>query len=218
VKKILLLVCLLTFCKPALFAQTKPHPRILHAPKNSASHVPPQDAPAGLQPIFSNLNKSQTDLYNGFDGWTISGPNSGGGTSFMALPFIPKSNSHAVQVRVPVHYVGSGGNQVNLSLYTDVDGAPGAPLAGPVTVRDLALWGTCCTLTIASFPPVALTAGTQYWMVADTPLSGTGSDFYGTWDFIAPNLFLLAGDTGAGWYAFDGLNNNSAGEVLGTIP
>ena len=91
-------------------------------------------------------------------------------------------------------------------------------VAGPVTVKNLALYGTCCTLTIASFPPVSLTAGTQYWIVADTPLTGTGSDFYGTWDFVAPNLFLMAGDHGAGWSAFDGLNNNSAGEVLGTIP
>jgi hypothetical protein len=218
VKRILLIVCVLVLCNLMLFAQAPQHPRILHAPKNSAIHIPPQDQPAGLQLIFSNLNKSLTDLYNGFDGWTISGPNSSGGTSFIALPFIPKSNSHAVQIRVPVHYVGSGANQVDLSLYTDVNGAPGILLAGPVTVTNLALWGTCCTLTVASFPPVALTAGTQYWMVADTPLTGTGSDFYGTWDFIAPNLFLEAGDRGAGWYAFYGLNNTSAGELLGTIP
>lgn len=217
-KKILPLLCLLTLCGPALFAQTKSHPRILHAPGNSDIPVAPQDAPAALQPIFSNLNKSPTDLYNGYDGWTISGPNASGGTSFIALPFIPKSNSHAVQIRVPVHYANSGANQVDLSLYTDLDGAPGTPLAGPVTVKNLALYGTCCTLTIASFPPVSLTAGTQYWIVADTPLTGTGSDFYGTWDFVAPNLFLMAGDRGAGWSAFDGLNNNSAGEVLGTIP
>ena len=117
-----------------------------------------------------------------------------------------------------MHYVGSGANQVNLSLYTDVNGAPGNLLAGPVTVTNLALWGTCCNLTVAIFPPVALTAGNQYWVVADTPLTGTGSDFYGTWDFVAPNLFLLAGDHGSGWSAFDGPNNNSAGEVLGTIP
>lgn len=217
-KKISLLVCLLTVCVPTLFAQAQPHPRILHAPKNSAVPVPPQDPPPGVQRIFTNLNRSLTDLYNGFDGWTISGPNSSGGMSFMALPFIPKSNSHALQIRVPVHYAGGGANQVNLSLYTDIDGAPGSLMAGPVTVSNLALWGTCCTLTIASFPPVALTAGTQYWVVGDTPLSGTGSDFYGTWDFISPNLFLLAGNRGTGWYAFDGLNNNSAGEVLGTIP
>lgn len=218
VKREFLLVCLLAFCGRVLFAQTKSHPPILHAPANSAVQVPPQDRPAGLQPIFSNLNKSLTDTYNGFDGWTISGPSSSGGTSFIALPFIPKSNSHVVQIRVPVHYVGSGANQVDLSLYTDVNGAPGTLLAGPVTVTNLALWGTCCTLTIASFPPVAITAGTQYWIVADTPLTGTGSDFYGTWDFVAPNLFLMAGDRGTGWSAFDGLNNNSAGEVLGTIP
>lgn len=217
-KQLSLIVCLLTFCSPALLAQTKSHPRILHALKNSDILVPPQDRPAGLKPIFSNLNKSLTYLYNQFDGWAISGPNSSGGTSFIALPFIPKSNSHAVQVRVPVHYVGSGANQVNLSLYTDLNGAPGTLLTSPVTVTNLALSGTCCSLTVASFPAVALTAGTQYWVVADTPLTGTGSDFYGTWDFVAPNLFPMAGDHGAGWYAFDGLNNNSAGEVLGTIP
>jgi hypothetical protein len=198
VKTKLLCLCLSALCNLSLLAQTGKHPRILHTTEKSAIHVPPQEAPADLEKIYSNLYTA-TDLYDEYDGWTVSGPNSSVGTSFIAIPFTPKSDSHVSVVRVPVHYVGSGANRVNLSLYADAGGTPGTLLAGPVTVADLALWGTCCTLTVASFSPVAVTGGTQYWVAADTPLTGNGSDFFGTWDFVAPGLYLTAGNRGDGW-------------------
>jgi hypothetical protein len=210
-------ICLFLLCNLAAFAQAGKHPRILHTTEKSAVHLPPQDAPAHLQKIYSNLY-TPTDLYNEYDGWTVSGPNSTSGTSFVAIPFTPASDSHVMSIRVPVHYAASGDNRVNLSLYSDTNGTPGTLLAGPVTIKNLALWGTCCTLTIADMGPVAVTAGTQYWVVADTPLSGAGSDFFGTWDFVSPGIFLAAGNHGEGWGAFDQIDSEAAGEVLGTIP
>ena len=87
----------------------------------------------------------------------------------------------------------------------------------PVTVTNLMGSGTCCTLADASFTPVAVTAGTRYWVVANTPASGQGSDFVGVWDWVS-KIILFGGSNGVdGWQGInvDGL---PAGAVLGTIP
>jgi hypothetical protein len=118
---------------------------------------------------------------------------------------------------VAVEYDGYGANQINLSIYNDAAGAPGTLLAGPVTVANLPDAGTCCALTVASFTPVATAAGTRYWVVANTPATGTGSDFVGQWDVVT-KVILFGGSNGVdGW---SGINTDllPAGEVLGTIP
>ena len=209
-------VFVLILCNLTLFAQTEKGPRIVHITEKSAIHVPPQEAPAGLKKIYSNLGKSKTDLYNDINGWIVSGPNAAG-TEFIALPFTPKSNSHVSQVQVAVQWNGWGANQVNLSIYGDSGGLPGTLLAGPVTVTNLPDAGTCCLLAVASFTPVAVTAGTQYWVVADTPLTGTGSDFYGVWDLTVKRVIPMALSYGSSWYGFNA-DELVAGAVLGTIP
>lgn len=210
-KNIILLASLLALCNLTLFGQTA-----LHTARKPAIQVPPQAVPAGLKTIYTNLGPSN-NFYSTTQSWLVAGPNSGV-TEFEGLLFIPKSNSHVSEVRVAMQYLGSGANQINISIYGDSNGAPGTLLAGPVTVTNLPQGGTCCTLGIADFSPVAVTAGTRYWVVADTPLTGTGSDFFGEWEWVSKASVLWAGDQGgAGWYqvASDGL---PAGAVLGTIP
>jgi len=201
-----------------LFAQTVAGPQVVHTTEKSAIHVPPQVNAVALKKIYSNLG-TKTDLYNDTNGWLLAGPNSLGSAllEFVAMPFTPKSNSTVEQVQVAVHYLGSGANQVNLSIYADSGGAPGTLLAGPVTVTNLPESGTCCALAVASFTPVAVTAGTQYWVTGDTPLSGTGSDFTGTWSWVTKDLGEWGDGSPYGWSVLpvDGL---PAGEVLGTIP
>lgn len=215
-KKTLLFTYVLMLCNLTLFAQITKHPRILHTKEKSAIHVPPQEVPAGLTKIYSNLGSSKTDLYNDTGGWVFYGPGYGGGYGyFLGIPFTPKSNSHISQVRVAVEYE-HGANQVNLSIYGDADGLPGTLLAGPVTVTNLPEPGTCCTLAVANFALVAITGGTRYWVVADTPAAGTGSDFYGLWAFV-PKIVPIASTTGFGWSVYSG-DDQPAGEVLGTIP
>jgi hypothetical protein len=219
VKTALMFVCLLTLCSLTMLAQTAKGPRAVHTTEKSAIHMPPQEAPAALTRIYSNLG-TKTDLYLDSDGWSLTGFNSFGGESSafsIALPFIPKSNSHVSQVRAAVQYDGYGANQVNLSIYGDASGIPGTLLAGPVTVTNLPDYGTCCTLAVANFTPVAVTGGTRYWVVANAPLTGQGSDFVGVWDWVA-KIILFGGTNGVdGWY---GINTDGlpAGEVLGTIP
>ena len=215
-KRTLLFVCLLVFCNLTLLGQTGRIPRIAHTTEKSAIHVPPQEAPAGLKTIFSNLGKSKTDLYNDSSGLSLEGPNAANGAVFVGTAFTPKANSHVSQVRVAVGHL-SGANQVNFSLYADLGGAPGTLLAGPVTVTNLPTFGTCCLLAVANFPLVAVTGGTQYWVTADTPLTGTGSDFYGGWYFVAPSVPDTV-NTGSGWVQYTFFGGDVAGEVLGTIP
>lgn len=79
------------------------------------------------------------------------------------------------------------------------------------------LYGCFSKPQLANLPaPVAVTSGTQYWVVADTPSTGTGSDFYGDWAFVPPKS-LLGWNTGGGWLLFPG-DEEPAGAVYGTIP
>jgi hypothetical protein len=217
VKKTLLLACQLSLCSLALFSQTRSRPRAVRNTETSAILVSPQEAPVGLKKIYSNLGSVKTDLFNASEGSEISGPNSGSGEHSFALPFTPKSNSHVSQVQVSVQHAG-GANQVNVSIYGDADGVPGTLLTGPITVTGLATTGTCCALAVANFSPVAVTGGSRYWVVADTPSKGTGSDFVGEWEWVAKPIYPGAFSDGFGWIASTGSPTEVAGEVLGTIP
>lgn len=217
--KKILLVYLVILCSLTLFGQTVEQPRMLHHQETYSIHVPPQEAPAGLTTIYSSLGQSQDYLYNYITTWLISGPNSIIGLAdFIAMPFTPQSNSHVSQVQVAVLYDGSGADQVNLSIYKDSKGHPGKLLAGPVTVTNLPEGLGCCQLAVANFASVPVNGGTQYWVVADTPRTGLGSDFLGEWACAVTPVFTLAANAAeTGWVAFNG-NGLPAGEVLGTVP
>ncbi len=216
-KKTFLFFSLLALCHLPLLAQTGHGPRTIHSTEKSAIHIPSAEPQKGLKKIYSNLG-SKTAAYNDTEGPIISGPNSGSGfTEFVAIPFTPKANSTVEQVQVAVQYL-SGANQVNVSIYGDANGAPGTLLAGPVTATNLPTFGTCCTLGVANFSPLAVTGGTQYWLTADTPSTGTGSDFYGVWDWVGKPLYPQARNKGSGWTSLEGSPAESAGEVLGSIP
>jgi hypothetical protein len=135
---------------------------------------------------------------------------------FVAMPFTPTANAHVSQVRAAIQY-GSGANQVNLSLYDDANGAPGNRLAGPVTVFNVPSGG-CCKVAIANFSvSVPISSGSQYWVVADTPMVGPGDDFFGIWALVPQKLYQ-GFDTGTGWHSNLVLIQEAAGAVYGTIP
>jgi len=92
-------------------------------------------------------------------------------------------------------------------------------LAGPVTVKNLPTWYTCCKLATANIPSTAVTAGTQYWVVADTPATGTGSDLNGAWAFVPPSKSREATNYDSfGWYPSLAPIQEPAGAVYGSIP
>jgi hypothetical protein len=210
VRNVSVLVCLLAFCNLTLLGQTEKGPRIIHSIEKSPIHVPPEAAPAGLQKIYSNLGSLKTDLYNGTYGWLVTVNES------VAIPFTPKSDAHISQVEVAAQYL-AGANQVNVSIHEGADDIPEKLLAGPVTVKNLPEQGTCCTLAVASFSPIAVSAGTRYWVVVGTPRTGTGSDFEGVWDAVVRPDIPVAIDDDGSWSLLNGYTL-PAGEVLGTIP
>ena len=210
-------VFLMMLSSAMLFAQAKHNGRVTTTTEKSAIHTPMPDVSQSLKKIYSNLGKKKTDLFLDTNGWTVAGVNAGiGVTQYVAIPFTPKSNSHVTQTQVAVEWV-QGDNQVNFSLYTDNSGIPGTLIAGPVTVTGLATFGTCCQLAVANFTSTAVTAGTQYWVVADEPTSGPGSNTWGAWAFV-PNLFPFSFNQGSGWLAADGASAEAAGAVYGTVP
>jgi len=188
VKRAVLLVSLFALCNLTLLAQTGKGPRAAHTTEKSKIHVAPQAAPAGLIKIFSNLGPNQFNLYTDNWYWYITGPNVVGlpiKQQFVSMPFTPTSNARVSQVRLALQYKGSGGDLFYVSIYGDSGGHPGTSLAGPVTLTDVPPFGTCCTLAVAKFdPPLPVTGGTTYWVVASTPTSGTGSDSSGAWDWV----------------------------------
>ena len=215
-KKTTMLLSALALCGATLFAQ--PPGSIQWNGTIFPAQGSDENPPASLRKIFSNLGTG-TDVYTN-SGWTLAGPLSAGGfTQYVGLPFTSKVNAHVEQVRVAVQYAGTGANQINLSLYSDASGAPGTLLAGPVTVKNMPAFYTCCKLADAAFSPsLAITAGVQYWIVADTPATGTGSDFSGVWAFVPPSKELVGINQGSGWFSFPASIQESAGEVLGTVP
>lgn len=218
-KKTLLFVFLMMLSSAMLFAQAKHNGRVTTTKEISAVHTAAPDVDQSLKRIYSNLGKKRTDVFLDTNGWTIAGTNAGiGVVQYVGIPFTPRWNSHVTQTQVAVEWV-QGDNQVNFSLYTDNAGTPGTLIAGPVTVTGLATFGTCCQLAVANFTSTAVKKGTQYWVVADEPTSGPGSNTWGAWAFV-PTLFPFAffNPVNGGWLAADGASAEAAGAVYGTIP
>jgi hypothetical protein len=219
VKKTLFLILALMLSNSMLFAQARHSGRTSTTKEKSAIHTPSQDEPQALKRIYSNLGKSKTDRFLDTNGWTIAGPNAGlGVTQYIGMPFTPKANSHVSQAQLAVEWV-TGDNQVNVSLYDDAGGVPGTLLAGPITVTNLGVFGTCCQLAVANFPPTAVTSGSQYWIVADEPSTGSGSNTWAAFAFV-PTLFPFAffNPANGGWLPGDGAAAEAAGGVYGTTP
>ena len=216
------LFCLLPLCAIALFAQSRPTgPRFIHTTENSKVHSAAQ-IPSGLATIYSNLGPA-TNAYNAGNGAFLAGPSSSAGTSFSyAVPFTPKSDAHVRQILAALSYLlgTNGANQVNVSIYSDASGVPGTLLAGPITDVNLPSLGSCCDLPgLYVTPPLAVTAGTRYWIVADTPTTGTGDDFEGVWNFVYETPFLQASNVGGfQWSQTHGGLNEAAVGVFGSIP
>lgn len=167
----------------------------------SAKKVPFNPAAdAGLTTIYSNISKYPYAKYFCCYGWTLSGPSSGIGEQiWLAAPFTPSSNATATKVETSAGTFG-GTNELVISIFSDSGGLPGTALASK-HVKNLSEFGDCCVLTTAKFPAgVALTGGTQYWVVMST--DNTDADFEGAWAINTTDdreTYTFAVNTGSGW-------------------
>jgi hypothetical protein len=213
-----MVLCFLGFSCVNTFAQnSNPTPKPVHT-KEKAQAATPVVLDATLTTIFSNLG-SGTRAYNDTDGFLVAGTPSGLGQEFIGLAFTPKADATVTEIHAALQFLDEGTgapNQVDLSLYTDSNGVPGTLIDGPHTIKNLPLAGTCCALATWHLSKgVSVFAKTQYWVVADTPTTGTGSDSAALWYVIFPT-FPEALNSGT-WFPFNG-NSRFAAAVLGTEP
>lgn len=188
--------------------------RVVHTTKGKITRAVRTPA---LYKIFNNLDLGNpTGLYNCCTGYIISGIDSVFGYSYAeAMAFTPQQNAKITKVSAGISYYGDGANQVDISVYSDSKGVPGTLLATG-TVTNLQNFGSCCALaTIKVTPPLAVSKGTQYWIVGDTPANGTGDDSIDVWNG-ANGLNIDYNLDSEGWEPYNA-GNGYALEVLGTL-
>lgn len=159
----------------------------------------------GLVKLFDNLlpvRKYPDGTYFCCLATAIAGPNNGyDPQQWWAEAFTPGVNATVTKIEVAVTYM-VGTNGVNIGLYTDANGVPGTPLVSQ-DVSNLPPFGGCCaTMTLKDKQGVALTAGTQYWVVLST--DSNNASFLGSWNYNTSDEVTKinqAIDTGSGWKA-----------------
>jgi hypothetical protein len=215
-KRTVLGLFVLTMACGTLLAQSRP--KIAHSTNHSGTSTPPAPPAAGLVTIFSNMFPVKGNMYNDTLGYYVAGPDNsiqGQDEQWISIPFTPAVNAHVEELQLAVGII-SGTSLFDVTLASDDGGIPGTSL-GTKSVTDIPEWGACCKLVTVKFkaPGIAVTAGTQYWIVA-TPDDVFAADFTGAWAFS--NLDWVSGNVGqAGWYSiYD--SYWPAGNVLGTIP
>jgi hypothetical protein len=181
---------------------------------HSGSVIPATNPKPTLTTIFSNLGPTSTNFYNDTTGYYVLGPNN---SVFLpeqgiGVPFIPAANSHVEQLQLAVGWI-SGTSLVKVGLYSDNGGTVGTLLSGGHS-STIPAFGTCCQLVTVNIKSTAVTAGTQYWIVA-TSDDTNAPDFTGV--FQASNNAIIAGDVGlAGWFSFT--TNTPAAAARGSVP
>ncbi|HEY5048523.1 MAG TPA: choice-of-anchor R domain-containing protein [Rhizomicrobium sp.] len=155
--------------------------------------------------IFSNIGFDYPNgLYFCCYGGTVSGPSSQlGSESWEAAAFTPTATGKVTELEIGVGYV-SGTNSVNVGLYSDASGVPGTALAS-ADVTGLGTFGSCCMTAILK-KRVAVTAGTQYWVVLST--DSTNTNVWAAWNFNSTDQIdpvTEAYNSGTGWASYSGV-------------
>jgi hypothetical protein len=171
--------------------------------------------PLSLIRIYGDLGTG-TNVYLSNIGWSVSGPDSGGGQVATATPFTPKRNFNLVLIKVAILTV-SGTNGVTLSLNRDNNGAPGTAIRTWKLVN-LPLFPGCCRLDLARLQTtVRVGKGVQYWLIART--GKTTQDSSNSWNMNSRSIFGTVGQqfNNGSWQVTKGSALLPAFSVLGTL-
>jgi hypothetical protein len=161
--------------------------------------------PPKAKVIAGNLATAYPDgLYFAGEGYTLCGSTCALDESISAaIPFTPSANATAADVQVSVGYI-EGTNEYDVAIYSDASGVPGTALwSGKVTNGQD--FGDCCAVSLTKIKPaLALTGGTQYWVVVSADPKAT--DFFGAWplsttDQVDSQTFA-ENVNGGGWEAY----------------
>lgn len=135
-----------------------------------------------------------------------------------ALPFTPRADAHATTIAAAIGWT-SGTKKVNLGVYADAGGSVGALLPeGQGSTTEIPEAGSCCELATVTLSGtgVALTAGTQYWLVA-SPDDVDAPNFEGYWQISSLGASAYQQpEFSFNWSARS--VNWAAGKITGTLP
>ena len=172
----------------------------------------------GLVTIYSNLGP-KGNYYNPNGGWIAAGPQDPytNQQQDVAIPFTPQRNAVVTAIAVPFQYYGYGKNAATIELAADASGVPGAILSGRDGANLPSFGSGCCQLAVWNLKTgVAVTAGTQYWVVATTYSKSNDSAY--VWDYNWNGIIstIAVQDNNNGWGLITFLTSPAAG-VFGTL-
>jgi len=153
---------------------------------NPPAPVPGPQNDATIKTIASNFSKYPLATYFSIWGNTIAQ----GGSNFpfqtwVAVAFTPTADATVKRIQVSAGRQSTGVQGFEVSLYNDASGVPGTVLK-TVHVSNLPIYGQCCQVATANISAgVAVTAGTQYWVVVSTTAQDT--DIY-AWPFNSTDM------------------------------
>jgi len=197
---------------------TSPDGRMTYAPMGKAGINHP--GPANADPLlFELLDPQAKGRYFCCSGWTLSGPSSVIGAEIWdAQQFTPASNSHATGVQFAIGYVTGTYTHVIISINADCSGIPCSTALWSKKVKLTNNFGACCGINGARLKtPLALTAGTPYWVVASTEST---SDIWAAWNvqvLDAVDSSTWAQYSSGAWHPISDIEG-TATNVAGTVP
>lgn len=173
------------------------------------------NASTGRATIFSNLNPAFIQPYIPGIGLLVVGNDvSGYSETWEALPFTPQTDSQVTTLKAAVADAPSLPAVINLGIYSDSGGLPGAPLSGGQgTATDVPVSGDCCDFATVRLPGVALSRGVRYWLVASP--NADAENFMGLWQVSSNNIWaVLKPEQTSLWTGYNG--GWMAAQIAGT--
>jgi hypothetical protein len=119
----------------------------------------------------------------------------------LAVAFTAPASTRVTEIDVGAGYISGTKNLVQIHLYQDAGGVPGAEIWSQATA--LPVDGTCCAIAAVKVPPrVKLTAGLQYWVGLGVA-KGAADTFAAWYGNVADQVDsgLTAINQGSGWTA-----------------
>lgn len=159
----------------------------------------------GSKVLFTNLTGTHHGYYAGA-GYYVDGANFF--NQVLAQGFTPSQSATFADVVMPVGIATGTKGRINIFLYDDVGGAPGSAIDGPLhaSSHPLSFYnGRGGGLVLyACFSCPALSAGTQYWVVAYEK----AAEVQLTWDFAntdlnSPFVYNQSGSLTGPWLVVD---------------
>ena len=147
-------------------------------------------ATAGV--AYSDLGSPPS--YQCCTGWDVSGIDSGVGLTEEAMEFTSLASGNVSEIDVALSYI-LGANSATVSMWTSVNGIPGAEL-GSWAVSNQPVFGTTDTLlTSIQVSGITVTQGQQYFIV----VAGDATT-YDAWNLNDQGILgQVAQNNGSGW-------------------